>query len=89
MSDGRAVDPRFTGTQEVREQHRFELWRLERYLTEHLDGYRGPLEVSEFRGGQSCPTYELKTGAGRFVLCPQSRWGSSCPRRTPSIASIA
>jgi aminoglycoside phosphotransferase (APT) family kinase protein len=52
----------------VRERHRFDVARLERYLAEHLPGFRRPLEVSQFRGGQSNPTYALACPSGHYVL---------------------
>lgn len=41
---------------------------VDRYLTEHLDGYAGPLDVTKFQGGQSNPTFLLKTPARNYVL---------------------
>jgi aminoglycoside phosphotransferase (APT) family kinase protein len=48
--------------------HRFDESVLDRYLREHLPGYDGPLEVRQFQGGQSNPTFHLRTGAGEYVL---------------------
>jgi len=53
---------------EVREAHRFDEEALDRYLAEHLQGYRGPLRVQQFEGGQSNPTYLLNAGSGDYVL---------------------
>ncbi len=58
----------FTGTQDVREQHKFDEKVLERYMEEHMEGFVGPLKVEEFRGGQSNPTYRLEAGGTRYVL---------------------
>jgi aminoglycoside phosphotransferase (APT) family kinase protein len=58
----------FTGTMPVQERHRFDTASLVRYLTAHVDGYRGPLEVHQFRGGQSNPTFLLATPERRYVL---------------------
>jgi len=55
-------------TAEVREQHRFDVAALERYLRERVPDFRGPIEVRQFRGGQSNPTYHLKAGGREFVL---------------------
>ena len=55
-------------TAEVREQHRFDVAALERYLAEHIAAFRGPLEVRQFRGGQSNPTYHLAAGGRDYVL---------------------
>jgi aminoglycoside phosphotransferase (APT) family kinase protein len=52
----------------VRENHRFDEARLEQYLTEHLPGFRGPLEVRQFVSGQSNPTFLLETRDARFVM---------------------
>ena len=69
MAEGAtAFDPRFTGTQEVRDKHRFEEARLEDFLRRNLDGFEGPLEVRQFKGGQSNPTYRLATPEASYVL---------------------
>ncbi len=69
MAEGAtAFDPRFTGTQEVREKHRFDEARLASYLQRNLEGFEGPLEVSQFKGGQSNPTYQLVTPGAKYVL---------------------
>src|SRR5688572_6332997 len=52
----------------VREQHRFDATRLEAYLREKIPGFQGPLEVQQFKGGQSNPTFGLVAGDRRFVL---------------------
>ena len=59
---------KFTGTKDVQEHLRFDTERLERYLGDHVDGFAGPLEVREFRGGQSNPTYQLVTPTAKYVL---------------------
>ena len=41
---------------------------LDEYLRSRLDGYRGPLSVRQFRGGQSNPTYLLESNGARYVL---------------------
>ncbi|KIN75428.1 phosphotransferase family protein [Sulfitobacter guttiformis] len=38
------------------------------YLTENLPGYTGPMEVTKFQGGQSNPTFMLKTPSHSYVL---------------------
>ena len=37
-------------------------------MQSHVESFHGPLEVREFRGGQSNPTYLLEAGSGRYVL---------------------
>ncbi len=58
----------YSGTREVAERLRFDVARLEGYLREHAAGFAGPLVVSQFKGGQSNPTYLLETPLRRYVL---------------------
>lgn len=58
----------FAGTRAVRDIHRFDVPHLERYLAAQIDGFRGPLVVRQFKGGQSNPTYLLEAPSGRYVL---------------------
>ncbi len=53
---------------EVRKAHRFDEAVLDRYLAGHLEGYRGPLRVRQFEGGQSNPTFLLSADSGDYVL---------------------
>jgi aminoglycoside phosphotransferase (APT) family kinase protein len=57
-----------TGTDDVREGLRFDVGQLADYMTSHVEGFHGPLEVRQFRGGQSNPTYLLQADSGRYVL---------------------
>jgi len=58
----------FSGTKEVAERLRFDVERLESYLREHLSGFAGPIAVSQFKGGQSNPTYLVATPLQRYAL---------------------
>ena len=58
----------FVGVKPVEERHRFDVTRLEQYLRSHIEAFSGPLEVEQFRGGQSNPTYRLTAGGHRYVL---------------------
>jgi aminoglycoside phosphotransferase (APT) family kinase protein len=44
------------------------LARLEGWMRDHIDGFHGPLAAEQFEGGQSNPTYKLRSGAGSYVL---------------------
>lgn len=57
-----------SGTSSVREQHRFDEAALARWMAANVDGYAGPLEVTQFKGGQSNPTYRLSTPNRSYVL---------------------
>jgi len=59
---------KFSGTTEVAERHRFDVTALERYLTQTVEGFAGPLTVRAFKGGQSNPTYLLEAAGRRYVL---------------------
>ena len=56
------------GSGPVRRGFEFDVERLDAYLTRRLPGFSGPLQVSQFEGGQSNPTYLLSTPSGRYVL---------------------
>jgi len=57
-----------SGTRDVLEAHRFDVARLEEYMASHVESFRGPLTVAEFKGGQSNPTYLLEGSSDRYVL---------------------
>src|SRR6266513_2561010 len=58
----------FRGTRTVADAHRFDVDALERYLRSHVPGFEGPVEVEQFKGGQSNPTFLLRGGEKRYVL---------------------
>lgn len=57
-----------TGTREVSERLRFDEAALGDWLKANVEGFAGPLTVSQFKGGQSNPTYKLDTPAASYVL---------------------
>lgn len=56
------------GTTPVREGFAFDEAALGGWMTAHVDGFAGPLTVSQFKGGQSNPTYRLDTPGRAYVL---------------------
>lgn len=58
----------FIGTRAVDAKQQFDLKRLEDYLKSHISGFQGPIAIEQFSGGQSNPTFILKTGSGEYVL---------------------
>jgi aminoglycoside phosphotransferase (APT) family kinase protein len=58
----------FSGTKPVEERHRIDERALEAWLKANVEGYAGPLEVRQFKGGQSNPTYQLVTPGRKYVL---------------------
>src|SRR5690242_15247305 len=53
----------------VQEKHRFDPAALAQFMLANVPGFAGPLQIEQFKGGQSNPTYRLTDGAGRrYVL---------------------
>src|SRR5690349_2871551 len=50
------------------ERHRFDEAALARHLRQHLPGFDGPVEALQFQGGQSNPTFLIRTRAGDYVM---------------------
>ncbi|MEO0960966.1 MAG: phosphotransferase family protein, partial [Pseudomonadota bacterium] len=48
-------------TIDVLDRHRFDQKALEKWCEANVDGYEGPLEIRQFQGGQSNPTFLLVT----------------------------
>jgi len=57
-----------SGTKEVAESHRFDEAALAAWMQANVEGYAGPLEVRQFKGGQSNPTYQLITPTKKYVM---------------------
>lgn len=66
MSDSR--QEQFSGTMGVRDAHAFDIGALEAYMRENVAGFSGPLDVAQFKGGQSNPTFKLKTPGKDYVM---------------------
>ncbi|HYM29933.1 MAG TPA: phosphotransferase [Candidatus Cybelea sp.] len=58
----------FVGTMPVQDRHRFDVQSLERFMRGNVEGFSGKLEVEQFKGGQSNPTFRLSAGGKRYVL---------------------
>ena len=59
----------FIGTMPVQDKHRFDVERLDAIpARDTWRALRGPLEVAQFKGGQSNPTFLLTTPGKRYVL---------------------
>ena len=58
----------FVGTRAVTAQHAFDIAALTAYLDQHMPGFKGPLQVEIFKGGQSNPTYKLITPSQSYVM---------------------
>lgn len=58
----------FSGVRAVEARHAPDARRLEAWLRAEVEGFEGPLEIAQFKGGQSNPTYRLSTPGRRYVL---------------------
>jgi aminoglycoside phosphotransferase (APT) family kinase protein len=58
----------FVGTRAVPGAQAVDLAALSAYLSQHLDGFQGPLTAEIFKGGQSNPTYKLITPGASYVM---------------------
>jgi aminoglycoside phosphotransferase (APT) family kinase protein len=62
------VTATYSGTDPVREGYGFDEAALAGWMAANVPDYAGPLEVRQFKGGQSNPTYQLITPARKYVL---------------------
>jgi len=58
----------FVGTKPVEERHRLDEAKLDAWLRQNVEGYRGPATLLQFKGGQSNPTYKVETPSRSYVL---------------------
>lgn len=52
----------------TKEQQRDANTKLADYLERHVPGFRGPIEIRKFSGGQSNPTFLITSADGKYVL---------------------
>ena len=57
-----------SGTREVPERLRIDEAALAGWMGQHVDGFSGPITLSQFKGGQSNPTYRIDTPGRSYVL---------------------
>lgn len=58
----------FTGTRQPSPALEIDPSRLSDYLASKIEGFRGPVSIRQFNGGQSNPTYRLESASGAYVL---------------------
>ena len=58
----------FMGTKPVAERQKVDLGALSDYMHKHVAGFSGDLQIQQFKGGQSNPTFMLTAGSQRYVL---------------------
>jgi aminoglycoside phosphotransferase (APT) family kinase protein len=68
MAEAANRDDEFSGTKPVEERHRLNEASLDAWMRANVEGYKGPLSVLQFKGGQSNPTYQINTPGASYVL---------------------
>lgn len=57
-----------SGTTPVREGYALDEGALTGWMQTHVPGFTGPLAIDQFKGGQSNPTYRLRSPTAAYVL---------------------
>ena len=65
---GASAQEMFSGTKEVAETHKFNEDNLFQWMTENVEGFEGPMDVRQFKGGQSNPTFKIITPKKAYVM---------------------
>ena len=71
MTDARAAidaETAFVGTVAPEGADRLDEAKLAEWMKANVEGFRGPIELTKFKGGQSNPTYKIESPSGRYVL---------------------
>lgn len=55
----------------VRAGHEFDEAALLAFLEQNIEGFKGPIKIQQFDGGQSNPTFKLFCGSGVYVMRKQ------------------
>ena len=63
----------------VRDAHVFDQARLVDYMKANVEGFRGPISVLQFEGGQSNPTFHVTDGAGLMYVLRKKPPGKLLP----------
>lgn len=58
----------FTGTVTPEGADRLDEAKLAAWMEANVAGFKGPLTMSKFKGGQSNPTYKIEAASGNYVL---------------------
>src|SRR5664279_5018412 len=63
----------------VRTAHVFDQQRLVDYMAANIEGFRGPISVLQFEGGQSNPTFHVSDAGGRMYVLRKKPPGKLLP----------
>ena len=65
---GASAQEMFSGTKEVADSHAFNEDNLFQWMEANVEGFEGPMDVRQFKGGQSNPTFKLITPKKAYVM---------------------
>jgi aminoglycoside phosphotransferase (APT) family kinase protein len=68
MSEAINADEAFIGTVEPEGADRLDEGKLAEWMAANVAGFKGPLHLTKFKGGQSNPTYKIEAASGNYVL---------------------
>jgi aminoglycoside phosphotransferase (APT) family kinase protein len=68
VAQGVKRDEEYAGVKPIEERHRIDEASLDRWMHENVEHYVGPLNVLQFKGGQSNPTYRVDTPGASYVV---------------------
>lgn len=63
-----SADEAFVGTVEPEGADRLDEGKLTAWMEANVAGFKGPLHLTKFKGGQSNPTYKIEAASGNYVL---------------------
>jgi aminoglycoside phosphotransferase (APT) family kinase protein len=63
----------------IRDAHVFDEQRLVAYMQANVEGFRGPVRVLQFEGGQSNPTFHVSDSGGRMYVLRKKPPGKLLP----------
>ncbi len=63
-----SADEAFVGTVEPEGADRLDEGKLTEWMQANVAGFKGPLHLTKFKGGQSNPTYKIEAASGNYVL---------------------
>jgi hypothetical protein len=67
VAQGIKQDEEYADVKPIEERHRINEAGLDRWMRQNIEDYLGPLNVLQFKGGQSNPTYRLDTPGASYV----------------------
>ena len=62
------ADEAFVGTVEPEGADRLDEAKLTEWMQANVEGFKSPLHLTKFKGGQSNPTYKIEAASGNYVL---------------------